>query len=303
LPLIAIVGPTGVGKSRLGILLAQKFRGEIVNADSRQVYRLMDIGTAKPTLREMALVPHHIFDIIYPDGEFSLAQYRELALKTIDEIHKRGLIPLLVGGSGQYIWAILEGWTIPRIPPDQALRKQLENEALEKGIDGLYQRLQDIDPAAAERIDKRNIRRVIRALEITLISGKPVSSLRIKTIPEYDTLVIGLTAPREELYRRIDKRVDEMISAGLMDETKNLMAGGYDFNLPSMSSIGYKQMGSIIKGEVDEDEAIRQFKNANHRFVRHQYAWFKLDDQRIHWFDVSADFEPEAVKLVSSWLY
>jgi tRNA dimethylallyltransferase len=283
--------------------LAQKFRGEIVNADSRQVYRLMDIGTAKPTLRDMALAPHHLFDIIFPDEEFSLAQYREMALKTISDIHSRGAVPFLIGGSGQYIWAMLEGWTIPRIPPDPALRQQLENEALEKGIDGLYQRLQELDPAAAGKIDKRNVRRVIRALEVSLVSGQPVSSLRIKQVPEYDTLIIGLTAPREELYRRIDARVDEMIEAGLMAETQKLMDKGYGFNLPSLSSIGYQQMGSVLKGEADRDEAISQFKNANHRFVRHQYAWFKLGDPRIHWFDVCADFESAAVELVSNWLH
>jgi tRNA dimethylallyltransferase len=262
----------------------------------------MDIGTAKPSQADMSSVPHHLFDIINPNEDFSLAQYLELAQKTIMDIHQRGSIPLLVGGSGQYIWAVLEGWTIPRVPPDNELRRQLEAEALERGIDGLYQRLIDIDPAAAEKIDKRNIRRVIRALEISLISGKPASSLRIKLPPEYETLIIGLTAPREELYRRIDKRVDDMIRDGLMTETEKLISGGYDFNLPSMSSIGYKQMGSVLRGEVAEEEAVKQFKNSNHRFVRHQYAWFKPDDARIHWFDVSVDFENDVMELVSNWL-
>ncbi len=263
----------------------------------------MDIGTAKPTVPERVAVPHHLFDIIYPDEEFSLAQYQELAKKTIRDIHERGSVPLLIGGSGQYIWAVLEGWTVPRVPPNRELRGQLEAEAHEKGSDELYRRLLEIDPAAAVTIDKRNLRRIIRALEISLVSGQPASSLRTRTPPEYETLVIGLTAPRNELYRRIDARVDDMIRAGLMQETEKLLAGGYDFTLPSMSSLGYQQMGAILRGEMDEAEAVTQFKNANHRFVRHQYAWFKLEDERIHWFDVTSGFEQSVTELVSGWLH
>jgi tRNA dimethylallyltransferase len=286
----------------LGILLAQKFKGEIVNADSRQVYRLMNIGTAKPTVREMASTPHHLFDIINPDQDFSLAQYKELASNTIQVIQERNRVPFLVGGSGQYIWAILEGWSIPRIPPDRELRKQMELEASEQGIDGLYRQLQEIDPAAAQKIDRRNIRRVIRALEVSLVAGKPISSLQMKKRPDYSSIIIGLTANREELYHRIDSRVDDMIQCGLVNEIKNLIAEGYTLSLSSMNSIGYKQIGMMLQGEIKEEEAIKQIKTANHRFVRHQYAWFRLDDVRIHWFDVADNFEPEVLELVANLL-
>jgi tRNA dimethylallyltransferase len=262
----------------------------------------MNIGTAKPTVAEMASVPHHLFDIINPDQDFSLAQYRELVAQTIASVHARNRIPILVGGSGQYIWATLEGWTIPRIPPDQELRKKMELEASEQGIDGLYQRLQKIDPLAAQKIDKRNIRRVIRALEVSLLTGRPISSLQVKKAPDYNSIIIGLTAGREELYRKIDDRVDEMIKRGLIPEVKNILAAGYDLSLPSMSSIGYKQIGLMLQGEIEAEDAIKQFKMANHRFVRHQYAWFKLDDRRIHWFDSAGNYESDVMELVSNWL-
>jgi tRNA dimethylallyltransferase len=285
----------------LGLQVARLFRGEIVNADSRQVYRLMDIGTAKPTLQERSAVPHHLFDIIYPDQDFGLAQYQEAVSISLKGIQERNRVPILVGGSGQYVWATLEGWTIPRIPPDRELRQKLELEAFEQGVDGLYRQLQEIDPLAARKIDKRNIRRVVRALEVTLLAGKPISSLQIKNVPDYNIITIGLTAARKELYRRTDCRVDQMMQQGLIAETENLIARGYDFSLPSMSSIGYKQIGMMLRGEISGEEAVKQVKTANHRFVRHQYAWFKLEDKRIHWFDVSGDFTHAVIELVSNW--
>jgi tRNA dimethylallyltransferase len=301
--LIAIVGPTGVGKSHLAIQLACLFNGEIVNGDSRQVYRKMDIGTAKPTPEDMAIVPHHLFNIIEPDESFSLAQYQELAKSSIHNIQSRQKIPFLVGGSGQYIWSILEGWDIPRIPPDPALRNKLEEIAAAKGINYLYEELQKKDPNAANKIDKRNIRRVIRALEVTYQTNVPISSLQKKILPGYKTLLIGLTSERKELYQRIDKRVDKMVEQGLIAETQRLYEAGYDFNLPSMSSIGYKQIVMMLKGEVSQEEAIRQIKTATHRFVRHQYAWFRLDDKRICWFDVRNGILSEVMELIDSFIY
>ena len=181
--MIAIIGPTGVGKSSLAVRLARLFDGEVVNADSRQVYRYMDIGTAKPTPYELAAVTHHLYNIIDPDEDFSLAQYQELAYKAINEIHSRNKIPFLVGGSGQYVWAVLEGWEIPRVPPNPELRDKLEKIANDSGIDELYRQLQEIDPIAAQKIDKRNIRRVIRALEVSLQAKKPFSELGKKYQP------------------------------------------------------------------------------------------------------------------------
>jgi tRNA dimethylallyltransferase len=300
-PLIAIVGPTGAGKSRLAVHLAQKFNGEIVNGDSRQVYRYMDIGTAKPIPEERTAIPHHLYDIVNPDESFSLAQYQELVDRSIKDIQERGKLPLLVGGSGQYIWAILEGWAIPRIVPDPEYRKKLESIAASRGAEELYRQLLDIDPTAAQKIDQRNIRRVIRALEVSHQTDKPISELQKKKAPDYKTLIIGLTTERAELYRRIDERVDAMIHQGLIGEVEKLNQMGYSFDLPAMSSIGYKQIGMMLRGEINREEAIRQIKTDNHRFVRHQYAWFRLQDERIHWFNVQTEIEAAIGTLIADY--
>jgi tRNA dimethylallyltransferase len=262
----------------------------------------MDIGTDKPPLAEMSAFPHHLFNIINPNEDFGLAQYQELAYRNIRDIHERHKMPLLVGGSGQYIWAVLEGWEIPHIPPDPEFRKTLEDLAAKNGIDGLYQQLQEIDPSAAQKIDKRNIRRVIRALEVSKRSGTLFSQLQRKKVPDYHTLIIGLTTDRKELYHRIDSRVDLMLQQGLVAEVKNLIQMGYDYKLPAMNSIGYKQIGMMLRGEINPDEAANRIKVDNHRFVRHQYAWFRLKDKRIHWFDVWNDFRYEVMELISDHL-
>jgi tRNA dimethylallyltransferase len=300
--LVAIVGPTGIGKSHLAIRLAQVFHGEIVNADSRQVYRYMDIGTAKPTPKELSLVPHHLIDIIDPDENFSLAQFQTLAYQTIKDIHQRRTLPLLVGGSGLYVWAVLEGWKIPAVPPDPELRKRLEEKAATMGADELYQELMELDPAAAQKIDPRNLRRVIRALEVHQKMGVYFSQLQSKESPSFNVLIIGLTADRRELYRRIDLRVDKMIEEGLVAEVEKLLNMGYDFKLPSMSSIGYKQIGLFLRGEMTLAEAIQQIKFETHRFVRHQYAWFRLDDAQIHWFDIASQPDSEIEARLNEFL-
>ena len=221
--LIAIVGPTGVGKSRLALRLAQNFDGEIVSADSRQIYRHMDIGTAKPSRQELSLVRHHLIDIINPDEVFSLAQYQELASELIDSIRQRQRLPLLVGGSGQYVWSVLEGWGIPKVPPDPELRNSLEERAAKVGGEELYHELELLDPVAAGRIDPSNLRRVIRALEVYKGLNTSHHQFQSKNKIPYDTLIIGLTADRTELYRRIDTRVDRMIEQGLVEEVKKLI--------------------------------------------------------------------------------
>ncbi len=290
--LVAIIGPTGVGKSRLALRLAQQFNGEIVSADSRQIYRYMDIGSAKPGREERALVPHHLIDIINPDEDFSLAQYQQLAYRTIADIHQRGRLPWLVGGSGLYVWAVVEGWCIPPVPPDPALRRTLAERAAKGEVAELYQELMALDPVAAQRIDPRNVRRVTRALEVTRSAGVPFSQLQQKETPPFKTLMVGLTADRAELYRRIDARVDEMVAHGLVDEVKKLLKMGYSLNLPAMSGIGYRQIGRHLQGELGRAEAIQQIKYETHRFARHQYNWFRLNDKRIHWFDIQAGAEP-----------
>jgi len=300
--LVAIVGPSGVGKSRLALYLAQTFDGEIVSADSRQVYRNMDIGTAKPTLKELSLVPHHLVGIINPDEDFSLAQYQQLAYKAIEDIHQRSKLALLVGGSGLYIWSVLEGWGIPQVPPDLEFRHNLEKEAANGGQNELYQQLMEVDPVAAQRIDRRNVRRVIRALEVYKQAETPISQLQQKKTPPFNTLIIGLTTDRAGLYRRIDLRVDEMIKQGLVAEVEKLVRMGYHFNMPAMSGIGYKQIGMFLKGELSLEVAIQQIKSETHRFVRHQYAWFQLKDERIHWFNIQNEVKLEIVKLLSEFI-
>lgn len=250
----------------------------------------------------MSKTPHYLFNIINPDADYGLGQYQELAFRTINDIHQRDKIPLLVGGSGQYVWAVLEGWEVPHIPPDLEFRKNLENSATKNGVDGLYRQLQEIDPDSAQRIDKRNIRRVIRALEVSLNTQKPFSTLQRKRDPGFSTLIIGLTTGRKELYRKIDARVDSMIQKGLVSEVESLVEMGYDYSLPAMNSIGYKQIGMVKRGEIDLEEAVNRIKTHNHRFVRHQYAWFRLENKRIHWFDVQDHIEFEIMELISNWL-
>jgi len=297
--LVAIVGPTGSGKSQLALRLAQDFNGEIVSADSRQVYRYMDIGTAKPIPKELSLVPHHLIDIINPDETFSLAQYQALTYKTIKDIHQRHKLPLLVGGSGLYIWAVLEGWRIPPVPPDPEFRRSLEEKAINTGSKELYRELMRVAPVAAQKIDPRNVRRVIRALEVHRTIRASFSNLQDKEAPSFNTLIIGLTADRAELYRRIDLRIDKMIEQGLVTEVEKLVNMGYDFNLPAMSSIGYRQIGQFLNGELTLANAMQQIKFETHRFVRHQYTWFQLKDDRIKWFDIQSSVDSAITALVS----
>ncbi len=300
--LLAIVGPTGVGKSLLALRLAQTFDGEIVSADSRQVYRHLDIGTAKPSRGELSLVSHHLVDIINPDEDFSLAQYQNLAYKAIDDIQQRTRLPLLVGGSGLYVWSILEGWVVPQVPPDPEFRRSLQSKAAELGPDGLYQELVAVDPVAAQRIDPRNVRRVIRALEVHKHSQTPSSRFQRKQTPPFEALIIGLTADRAELYRRIDLRVDGMIEQGLVEEVRRLVDMGYDSNLPAMSGIGYQQIDIFLKGELNLADAIQQIKSETHRFVRHQYGWFRLSDDRIRWFNIENEVESEITAQVAEFI-
>jgi len=301
-PLIVIVGPTAVGKTRLSLHLAQEFDGEIVSADSRQVYRGMDIGTAKPTLEERRRVSHHLIDVVAPDEAFTLAQYQELAYEAIDDILARGKRPFLVGGTGQYVRAVVEGWGIPRVLPNEELRAGLYRQAKVEGAEALHARLREVDPAAAQRIDPCNVRRVVRALEVYLETGQPISELQRKKPPPYRILRIGLTMERQELYRRIDQRVDRMIEGGLVEEVRGLVEQGYSYDLPSMSGLGYQQIGMYLRGQVSLEEAIQLIKHHTRRFVRHQYNWFRLDDEVIRWFDALSDPYGEIRELVASFL-
>jgi tRNA dimethylallyltransferase len=283
---IVIVGPTAVGKSDLALHLAQYFPAEIIRADSRQVYRYMDIGTNKPSPAERAAVPHHVIDVVEPNEDFSLAMYHQLANEALKAIQQKGKLPLLVGGSGLYVWSLVEGWKIPEVPPNQQRRRQLEARAEKEASQSLYQELQDIDPMTAAKINPGNTRRIIRALEIYDATGQPPSQLQRKEAPDFPILLIGLTQERSELYKRIDWRVDKMIQRGLVEEVEQLLKKGYSPSLPSMSGIGYRQIVQFLRGEMTLPEAIDKIKYETHRLARHQYAWFRLSDSRIHWFDV-----------------
>ncbi len=300
--IIAVVGPTGIGKSRLALHLAAVFPGEIVSADSRQVYRFMDVGTAKPTPLELESVPHHLINVVNPNDDFNLATYQELANKAIDDIYRRGKLPFLIGGTGLYVKAVLEGWVIPRVSPDAEFRYNIEKRAKESSIDDLYQELVITDPDAAAKIDRRNVRRVIRALEVHAKAGQAFSRLGRKTPPAFTPFIIGLTAARSALYRLVDQRVDAMIERGLIQEVENLLKMGYDFTLPSMSSIGYRQIGQFLRGELTLEAAIQKIKTETHRFIRHQYAWFRLKDEKIHWFDIEHAEESAIEKALQEFL-
>lgn len=298
--LLVIVGPTAVGKTALALHLAQRFHGAIISADSRQIYRYMDIGTAKPTPEQRRLVPHYLIDIVNPDEPFGLAQFQELAMAAIRAAHQEGRLPMLVGGTGQYVRAIVAGWSIPRVPPQPELRAALEAEAQREGVEALHKRLAQVDPEAAARIDPRNVRRVIRALEVYLTAGKPISELQRKHPPPYDVLQIGLRMDRARLYARIDARVDAMMAAGLLDEVRRLREAGYDDSLPSMSGLGYRQLCAYLRGEISLEEAVARIKRDTRRLVHQQAMWFREDDPAIMWFE--ADDTPSIEDVVARWL-
>lgn len=285
-PLLVIVGPTAVGKSDVSIRLAQASNGEIVCADSRTQYRGMDIGAAKPTAAQRALVAHHLLDIIAPDEHYSLAQFQVQAYAAMAAISARGCLPLLVGGSGLYVKAVVEGFRIPQMAPDLALRQSLADEATRRGIEHLYAELQRVDPEAARRIEPTNVRRVIRALEVFRQLGVPISQLQQKQPPPYRIVQLGLTRPMASLERRISARVDAMLADGLVDEVRGLVQRGYGYDLPAMSGIGYREIGMYLRGEVDLQTARGLIVRNTRRFVRRQYQWFRLNDPALHWIDL-----------------
>jgi len=293
-PLIAIVGPTASGKSAVALELAERLGGEIVNADSRQVYRGMDIGTAKPPVEVRRRVPHHLYDIADPTEEFSLATYVDLARAKFEALWAKGTFPWLVGGSGQYVWALLEAWEVPHVPPDRQLRARLAAEAAELGPDVLHERLAAVDPVAAERIDPRNVRRVIRALEVYEHTGRPISEWQRKGEPNFQPLVVAIDVPRDELDQRIERRVEAMFAAGLVEEVEALLQRGVPPDAPALQSIGYAEVIAYLEGHCTLDEAIEATKRATRRLVRRQLQWFRRDDSRIRWIREASDIELEA---------
>ncbi len=302
-PLIVLVGPTAVGKTATAVGVCREYRGEIISADSRQIYRKLDIGTAKPTRDEQAAVPHHLIDVIDPDRTLGVAEYQARAYAAIQDVLRRGGVPFLVGGSGQYVRAVVQGWSVPRVPPDYELRTQLEAEARRLGAEGFHARLAAVDPAAAARIDPRNVRRVMRAMEVFLKTGVPISRQQRAQPPPYRVLQIGLTMPRQQLYERIDARVERMMADGLLAEVRELTAQGYGLDLPAMSGLGYRQLGHHLTGQLCLEEAVQLIKKETRRFVRRQYNWFRLIDPDICWVDASgADALPAVGRLAGRFL-
>lgn len=295
---LVVVGPTGVGKSHLALELAQELGGEIINADSRQVYRHMDIGTGKPSPQDRALVPHHLIDIVDPDQDFSLALFQPLAYQAIEAVLQRTRLPVVVGGTGQYVWGVVDGWQVPRVAPDSAFRREMEERVRRQGVGPVYDELKALDPEAASRIDPRNVRRAIRALELARAGVKG----REKRPPPYKFLIIGLTAPRDELYARIDKRVDDMIGRGWVEEVRRLLEKGYSPSLPALSSVGYREIVGCLRGELGLPQAVRRIKYATHRFARRQFAWFKLNEPRIGWLEATGGKGQRALALAKEAL-
>ncbi len=298
-PLIVVVGPTAVGKTNFAINLAQRLNGEIVSADSRLFYRGMDIGTAKPSHAERERIPHHLIDIVEPDDPMSLVLFQERASQAIAAIHARSRIPILVGGTGQYIYSVLEGWQAPELQPDFKLRQVLEDWGRKIGPYELYTRLKILDPEAAFHIEPGNLRRIVRALEVIFKTGKKFSDQRTKTKSPYSLCIIGLKRPRVELYARIDARIDSMISDGLLEEVKGLLERGYSHDLPPLYAIGYREMIAVIRGEMTLEDAVLQMKRLTHQFVRRQANWFKENDPKIHWVDPDGPIE-RVVEFIQS---
>jgi tRNA dimethylallyltransferase len=302
-PLVVILGPTAVGKSQIALQIAKNLSAEIVSADSRLLYLGMDIGTAKPTLAERDQVPHHLIDVTPPDQIWSLAQFQSAATQAIASIHQRNHIPILVGGTGQYVHAVTQGWEIPPVAPEPSLRQALENWTAQIGYQALHDRLAHLDPLAAAAIDPPNSRRTIRALEVIFSTGQLFSGQKRRIAPPYNILLLGIIRPRLELYQRIDDRIHQMLQVGLINEVQHLLDKGYSPHLPTLSAIGYGEIASYLCGRCSLEEAITQMKRRTRIFVRRQANWFKLDDPSIHWFTANDAASSQIELAIRQWLY
>ncbi len=284
--MLIVLGPTATGKSRLAVEIAQQIKGEIISADSMQVYRGMDIGTAKPTLSERQNIPHHLIDILNPDQAWTVSDFVEETQRLTGEIMNQGKVPIIVGGTGLYLWALIEGFSFPITPADKELRMRLEKELLST----LYSRLSTIDPAAAEKIHPNDKKRIIRALEVYELTGKPISKLQEprRSVAGSDYTLLGLTLPRDKLYEHINQRVDQMIAKGLIEEVQGLLAKGFSNTLPSFQALGYKEVVEYLDGKWTKEQMIEELKKRTRNFARRQMTWFKRF-KSVVWFESQVD--------------
>ena len=297
--ILAIVGPTAVGKTELSIRLASKIDGEIISVDSRQIYKHMDIGTSKPSYSSMNSIKHHLVDSLYPDQEYNLAIFLKQANITISHILSRNKVPIIVGGTGQYFWGLIEGWIVPEIKPDLKLRKDLTEISQHVGKETLKRHLSAIDKKAYKRIDLNNPRRLIRAIELAMGSLKAIQSKG--TFP-YNTYIIGLELEPSILKSKIDSRVEKMFDEGWINEVNYLLDKGYSLDLPALSSLGYKEIASYIQNRTSLIDCITTIKQRTNRFSKQQMNWFAKSDSRINWFKSDKDGHYKALAQSISFL-
>ncbi|MBK5243976.1 MAG: tRNA (adenosine(37)-N6)-dimethylallyltransferase MiaA [Eubacteriaceae bacterium] len=307
---LVLIGPTASGKTALGVALAKALNGEIISADSMQIYKYMSIGTAKVTPSEMEGIPHHLVDCILPSAEYSVAKFKEAALKFIADIVSQGKLPIVVGGTGLYINALTLPWGFREKDESEEVRWRLSAEAEMLGSEALHQRLKDVDPLTAQTVHPNNVKRVIRALEIYEVTGKPKSYFDEKASTEelpYDYELIGLKWPREDLYYRINHRVDKMVEKGLINETKSLLDRGYDWDLTSLQAIGYKELRPFLNGDATLEEVLTVLKQNTRHFAKRQMTWFRKDE-RIHWIEMNEkrsldEFVKECLDILSNFRF
>jgi tRNA dimethylallyltransferase len=301
--LLMVVGPTASGKSELALQLAEALNGEIISADSRTFYKELTIGVAKPDRADREMAPHHLLDVTTIDQPWSLGEFQKASTEIISSIHFKGKLPILVGGSGQYLRAITQGWQVPENVGNEYMRIAIHNWGEKVGFDTLYAKLQLIDPGAAKSIDYRNHRRTIRAFEVLFLSGGRFSEKKRSGQTPYDLLTIGLDWPRDQLYARVDERIQRMFEAGLVGEVHDLVAAGKEAQLRRIGVIGYSEVLDYLVGELTLEECIQLIQRNTRKFIRHQANWFKSDDPAIHWFKAN---DPERYQKVlghvQNWL-
>lgn len=303
LPLIVLVGPTAVGKTELTIKLALHFSAQIISGDSMQVYRGMDIGTAKPTLEERKEIPHHLIDLVDPAQHFTVVDYQKNYNQVKAKLEKKGILPILTGGTGLYIRAVTRGFMFPATPPNPQLRNKLRREAETKGREVLYQRLRELDPAGAEKIHPQDLKRLLRALEVTISSGKPFSEQQKagKSVLPPNIIYLGLTRAREELYTRINDRVEQMLDQGLVAEVASLMAKGYGCELPAMQGLGYKELIPVVQGFTPLKVAVELLKKRTRNYAKRQETWFRREPVE-KWFTLSPGEEVKCYENILQYL-